>query len=150
MREKSASPCFHGSKRMKQGRSKPRALDLLSGTKSVARALEAMGFEVVTVDKDPAWHPDICVDVLPWEYWQLRPMVFQVIFVSPPWTKYRQALTTRPTNFQAVHAVVWRTLKIIRHFCPQQWFMENPTKREALIKTKDEGLILGLMSTIVS
>ena len=56
---------------MKQGIAKPRALDLFNGTKSVARVLETMGFEVVTVDKDPAWHPDICVDVLQWEFWQV-------------------------------------------------------------------------------
>ena len=72
-----------------------------------------MGFEVVTVDKDPAWHPDICVDVLRWEYWHLQPGTFQVIFASPPWTEYSQALTTRPRDLQAANMVVWRTLKII-------------------------------------
>ena len=56
---------------MKQGTDKPRALDLFSGTKSIARGLDTMGFEVVTVDKDSAWHPDILVDVLQWEFWCL-------------------------------------------------------------------------------
>ena len=98
---------------MKQGTAKPQALDLFSGTKCVARVLETMGFEVVTVDKDPAWHPEIFVDVLQWEFWNLPRGQFQVIFASPPCTEYSQALTTRPRDLQAAHALVWRTLKII-------------------------------------
>ena len=85
-----------------------------------------MGFEVVTVERDPAWHPDICVDVLKWEFCRLPRGQFQVIFASPPCTEYSKALTTRPRDLQAAHALVWQTLKIIRHFCPQQWFIENP------------------------
>ena len=73
----------------------------------MARVLETMGFEVVTVDKDPAWHPDICIDVLQWEFWQLPRGQFQVIFVSPPSTEYIQALTTRPRDLQAADALVW-------------------------------------------
>ena len=83
---------------MNKGIAKPRALDLFSGTKSVVRVLETIGFEVVTVDKDPAWHPDICVDVLQWEFWQLPRGQFQVIFASPPCTEYNQALTTKPPD----------------------------------------------------
>ena len=113
---------------MKQGTDKPRASDFFNGTKSVARVLETMGFEVVTVDKDPTWHPEICVDVLQLEFWSLPRGQFQVIFASPPCTEYSQALTTRPRDLQAADALVWRTLKIIRHFCPQQWFVENPRK----------------------
>ena len=98
---------------MKQGTGQPGTLDLFSGTKSVARVLETMGFEVVTVDKDPAWHPNVCFDVLQWEFWCMPQWQFLVIFASRPCTEYSQALTTQPRDLQAVDALVWRTLKII-------------------------------------
>ena len=60
MREQSVSKGVHGPLWMKPGTANSRAFDLLSGTKSVASVLEAMGFEAVTVDKDLAWHPEIC------------------------------------------------------------------------------------------
>ena len=127
-REQSIPEGFHEPQWMKSGTAKPQALDLFSGTKSVARVLETMGFEGVTVDKDPARHPDVCVDFLQWEFWKLPRGQFQVIFASPPCTEYSQTLTTRPRDLQAADALVWRTLKIIRHFRPQQWFIENPRR----------------------
>ena len=119
-REQSISEGFHEPQWMKQGPAKPRALDLFSGTKSVARVLETMGFEVVSVNEDPAWYPDICVDVLQWELWNLPRGQFQIIFASLPCTEYSQALTTGLRDLQAADVLVWRTLNIIRHFCPQQ------------------------------
>ena len=52
----------------------PMALDLFSGTKSVTEALRGLGYQVVTLDSDPKTGPDICVDILQWNYRSLKPM----------------------------------------------------------------------------
>lgn len=45
---------------------------------------------------------------------------------SPPCTEYTIALTTRPRNLKLANRIVRRTLKILRHFRPRRWFLENP------------------------
>ena len=70
----------------KPRKTRPLALDFFSGTKSVARALESMGYDVVTLDKEMKWQPDICFDVFQWDFHLLQLGQFQVIFVSPPCT----------------------------------------------------------------
>ena len=49
-----------------KGNRKKRALDLFSGTQSVADAMQYIGYEVTTVDSDGSTQPDICEDVLNW------------------------------------------------------------------------------------
>ena len=43
-------------------RNKPRLLDLFTGTGSVARVAEELGYEVHTLDIDRRCKPDLCVD----------------------------------------------------------------------------------------
>ena len=49
-------------------RKKGRALDLFSGTGSVANRLRELGYEVVTLDIDPRTNPTICCSVGEWDY----------------------------------------------------------------------------------
>ena len=73
-----------------------RALDLFSGTGSAARVLQAHGFRVVTVDCDPKWRPEHCVDILTWDYAAAYvPGDFDIIVAAPPCTEFSKALTTR-------------------------------------------------------
>jgi len=59
------------------------ALDLFSGTGSVKRVLEALGYHVTSVDIDPRWQPDIVTDITRWRYWEeFFPGQFDVITVS--------------------------------------------------------------------
>jgi hypothetical protein len=51
-----------------QPRHPKRMLDLFSGTGSVGRVYKQEGYEVVSVDSDPRWHPTYPVDVLTWDY----------------------------------------------------------------------------------
>ena len=48
-----------------------RALDLFSGTGSVGEVLEKMGFEVVSLDKKPTCKPNLCIDLMFWDYQKL-------------------------------------------------------------------------------
>ena len=45
----------------------PRLLELFSGTGSVGRAFEELGWVVVSVDLDRNAKPTICMDVLDWK-----------------------------------------------------------------------------------
>jgi hypothetical protein len=65
-----------------------KALDLFSGTGSVANRLRRRGIHVVTLDIDPKHMPDIRCDVLSWDYKQnYSPSYFQIITASPPCTE---------------------------------------------------------------
>ena len=72
-------------------------LELFSGTKSVGRVAEQLGYEVVSLDLKDA---DINIDILNWDYHQYQPKHFDVIWASPPCTELSAALTTRPRNYE--------------------------------------------------
>ena len=60
---------------------KKRALDLFSGSKSVSNRLRELGYEVVSLDINPRYKPDICVDILQWQYAKMYPKVILTSFV---------------------------------------------------------------------
>jgi len=105
-----------------------RALDLFSGTGSAATALRAHGFRVTTVDNDPRWSPDICTDILTWDFraedWV--PGDFDVIVAAPPCTEFSRALTTRPRRPDLAYRLVERALEIVHYFRPATWWIETP------------------------
>jgi hypothetical protein len=47
---------------------RPRLLDLFSVTVSTAEAFKEQGFEVITLDFNAKYRPDILVDILDWDY----------------------------------------------------------------------------------
>jgi hypothetical protein len=71
-------------------------LDLFSGTGSTAAAFRKKGYEVVTLDYDQKFSPDILTDVLAWDY-QLTfpPGYFETIAASPPCTEYSIVMKCR-------------------------------------------------------
>lgn len=113
----------------------PRMLELFCGTGSFGAVFRQRGYTVVSLDTDVRWKPDICIDVLEWDYKAAYPVgYFNVITASPPCTEYSIALTTRPRNIDASNVVVQRTLDIIAYFQPTRWMMENP--RTGLLKSQ--------------
>ena len=51
-------------------------LDLFCGTKSVSNYFKAKHHEVVTLDIDKDFNPDICSDILEWDYKVYEPNEF--------------------------------------------------------------------------
>jgi site-specific DNA-cytosine methylase len=103
-----------------------RVLDLFSGTQSLKHTLGA-GYHVTSVDNRPGTNPDICADMLTWNYKEhLKPGDFDVVWASPPCTEYSQAKTVGPRDIEGANKLVRRTLAIIKYLQPKAWFMENP------------------------
>ncbi len=74
-----------------------RALVLFCGTGSVDRALERVGFEVISVDMEAKFQPTHVADVMTWNYTQYPPGYFSFCWGSPCCTHFSRARTTAKT-----------------------------------------------------
>ena len=70
---------------------KQRALDLFSGTGSVTKVLQEVGYRVTSLDFLAKYNADLAVDILEWQYWRIPPGTFEIITASPPCTEFSQA-----------------------------------------------------------
>ena len=109
-----------------------RLLELFSGTKSVGRAFEALGWEVTSLDTDATTRPTICADIQEWDYRTYPPGHFDFIWASPVCTEFSRALTRRPRRLTEGDGLVLKTIEIIGHLRPPWWAVENP--RTGLLK----------------
>jgi len=106
----------------------PRLLELFCGTKSVGRAFEQLGWEVISVDIEKKFEPTIVADVRHWEPQIFPPGHFDCIHASPPCTEYSCARTTakRPRDLEGSDALVQKTMQIMEYLQPLCWIIENP------------------------
>ena len=98
-------------------------LELFSGTGSVGRVAESLGYSVVSLDLKNA---KIVTDILEWDYTKLKPDEIDVIWASPPCTEYSIAKTVGERKIDDANKIVKKTLEIIDYFKPQYFFIENP------------------------
>jgi hypothetical protein len=115
----------------------PRLLELFSGTGSVGRAFDAIGWEVVSVDLDAKSNASIITDVGSWNYKVFAPGHFDCVWASPPCTHYSRARTTAttPRDLEGSDRLVQTVLDIIAFFKPASYFIENP--QTGLLKERD-------------
>ena len=111
----------------------PRLLELFCGAKSIGREFEAGGWDVTSVDLEPAFEPHICCNVL-----DLTPEMIgeapDLIWASPPCTHYSVAKTTAktPRDLEGSDKLVQKVLDLAAHYqCP--YFFENPS---GLLRTR--------------
>ena len=111
--------------------------DICCGTKSVSNVWKQAGHETLTLDVDPKCQPDICENIMSWEYtdFALEPPDF--IWCSPPCTHYSIARTKAktPRDLEGSDAIVQRCLDIIHFWRPRFWVIENP--QTGLLKTRE-------------
>ena len=70
---------------LKQDRQRPplRMLELFKGTGSVGNVFLARGYEVISLDNEARWSPDIHSDILDWNYKaDLTPGSFDTIWTG--------------------------------------------------------------------
>ena len=102
----------------------PMMLELFSGTGSVGQVAKELGYDVISLDKDMEAH--IQIDIMDWDYTDLPPWMFDVIWASPPCTEYSRAKTCGVRDIEGSNEVVKKTLEIIDYFKPKYWIIENP------------------------
>jgi len=115
-------------------------LELFSGTKSIGKVCDKLGWESVSVDMIlPADHQ---CDIMDFDYKQYPKDYFDIVWGSPPCTAYSnlqscwlgrkkkdgQIYTKEKMESDMIDAdmIVKKTLEIIDYFDCEYWFMENP------------------------
>ena len=106
----------------------PKLLELFCGTKSMGKAFEQLGWEVVSVDINPKFEPTIVADIRTWDPSCFAPGTFVAIHASPPCTEYSCARTTAktPRDLEGSDALVQKTMQIMEYLQPLVWIIENP------------------------
>ena len=118
--------------------------ELFKGTGSIGKVASKMGFNVVSLDFDPIYTPDIETDILKWDYkgWaEEHKFIPDYIWASPPCNtfstlayrlKERDTKTAEPKSARAKEgtAILHRTLEIIKYFQSKNpkmlYTVENP------------------------
>ena len=98
-------------------------LELFSGSGSVGKVADVLGYSVISLDLKDA---KINADILEWDYTKLDPNEIDVIWASPPCIEYSNAKTTGMRKIDEANKIVLKTLEIIDYFKPKYWFIENP------------------------
>jgi len=125
-------------------------LELFSGTGSIGKVCEKLGWNPISVDLElPATHE---CDVMDFDYKQYPKDYFSIVWASPPCTEYSplkncwlgrknnrtgETLTRELLEEKRKESdkLILKTLEIIQYFNPEVWFMENPQRGQ--LKDRD-------------
>jgi len=116
-----------------------KVLELFSGTGSIGKCCNKIGFEKVSVDL--LLEADHKVNIMEFDYKQYGKNEFDIVWASPPCTTYSKLqdcwidrmrkgeIYTREIQEKEMledDKLVLKTLEIINYFNPELWFIENP------------------------
>ena len=130
-----------------------KVLELFSGTKSVGKVCDQLGWESVSVDL--IMEADHKCDIMDFDYKQYEKDEFDIVWASPPCTEYSKLqdcwlnrmrkgeLYTK--EIQEKHMtegdiLIKKTFEIINYFNCEYWFMENPQSG----RMKDRDIMKGI------
>lgn len=139
-----------------EGAKKLKMFELFKGTGSVGKVAKRMGLDVISLDFDDIYTPDIETDILDWDYkkWSKdNNFIPDYIWASPPCNTYsalaypfkeRNTTTATPYSARAKEGskILHRTIEIIKYFeklNPKLLYtVENPRgmmRNDKVIKT---------------
>lgn len=98
-------------------------IDLCCGMKGASERMKAHGWQVITLDNDRRFKPDILSDVRRWNYVGPRP---DLIWGSPPCSEYSRTSMPwlRPAQSPDM-SIFFACLNIIHKSDPRFWVIEN-------------------------
>lgn len=111
-----------------------KVLELFSGTESFSKVARERGHETFTIDNNPKFNPDLCVDIMDLNLNDI-PFKPEIIWASPPCTFFSVASIGKhwnkdntPKTKQAEHGVliIKKTIEIIEKLKPKYFIIENP------------------------
>lgn len=98
-------------------------LDLCCGLCGASAAMKKAGWSVVTVDNDPRFEPDFCVDVRKFKWYGPRP---DLIWASPPCTEFaRESMPWCKTGQIPDMSIFQACWLLINEIQPRYWAIEN-------------------------
>lgn len=115
-------------------------LELFCGTKSVGKVAEKLDIDTVSLDILPKFNPDVCCNIMDFDYTAYPKGHFDFIWASPPCTEFSVAKTTGVRDLEGAIKVVEQTLKMIEYLEPKYFCIENPVgllrRQECMIPFK--------------
>ena len=120
-----------------------KSLEVFAGTQSFSNGLRrACTADITTLDILPRFRPTIRIDIMKWDYAQIPPGTFDIIWCSPPCTEYSSAKTRGARNLELADSHVRKCFEIIDYFKPKVWIIENPAT--GLLPRRMPGIRLGI------
>ena len=104
-----------------------KVLELFSGTRSIGKVCDQLGWESVSVDL--IMEADHKCDIMDFDYKQYDKDEFDIVWASPPCTEYSAMNYCRPEktpDIEGANKLVMKTLEIINYFNCELWWIENP------------------------
>ena len=104
-----------------------RLLELFCGTKSIGKANEDQGWDVVSVDANRKTNQTIYTDIMDSDYNKLySPNYFAHVHASPPCKEFSRAKTVGTRKLWLADTIAKRTLEMIQYFSSATYSIENP------------------------
>lgn len=111
------------STRLLCGRPPGVMLDLCCGLKGASQPFSLAGWNVLTLDIEEKFAPDVVADLATWEYDGPRP---DLIWASPPCTEFsRESMPWCRTGKEPDLTLVLACKRIIEQVKPRYWVIEN-------------------------
>ena len=100
-----------------------RMLDLFAGLGGASQAMKDRGWDVVTVDNNPDFSPDILADIKTWEWGGSS---VDLVWASPPCEEFsREFMPWSKTGNDPSMELLAATIRLIGQIKPRFWIIEN-------------------------